>query len=107
MSVSTVGTHPDVSEEQLAETVKLELGSWWSAAEVGAWAHLRTYRIPFAQPMQVNALTSQLDPAGRCRFDVLAAAAGMQTGQGVTSDGSKQHPYLWGPGVSSTDNNLL
>lgn len=94
VSVSTVGTHPDVSEEQLAEAVKRELGSWWSAAEVGAWAHLCTYRIPFAQPMQVSALTSHVDPAGGCGFDVLAAAAGMQTGQGVMSDVSKQHPLF-------------
>src|SRR5689334_16325556 len=35
VSVSTIGTQPDLSEEQLADTVKQELGRWWGAEQVG------------------------------------------------------------------------
>lgn len=52
VSVSTLGTLPDVSDEQLQETVKKELSEWFGAGEVATWRHLQTYRIPFAQPNQ-------------------------------------------------------
>ena len=34
--------------------VRREAGEWFGAAEVEGWRHLRTYRIPFAQPNQVG-----------------------------------------------------
>ena len=52
MSVSTIGTLDKLSEQQLIETVKAELSPWFGAGEVSTWSHLRTYRIPFAQPNQ-------------------------------------------------------
>lgn len=54
VSVSTIGTQSDLSEDELAETVKRELGSWFGADQVAAWKLLRSYRIPFAQPNQVS-----------------------------------------------------
>ena len=38
-----------------------ELGGWFGAGEVASWAHLRTYRIGFAQPNQ----TPPTEPTGR------------------------------------------
>lgn len=54
VSVSTIGTLDDLSEQQLVDTVKAELGGWFGADEVAGWQHLKTYRIPFAQPNQVG-----------------------------------------------------
>jgi hypothetical protein len=54
VSVSTVGTHPELSEAQLEAAVRQQLATWFGQAEVASWAHLRTYRIPFAQPNQVG-----------------------------------------------------
>ena len=35
VSVSTLGTQPDLSDEQLAAAVQQELGRWWGAEQVG------------------------------------------------------------------------
>lgn len=55
VSVSTIGTLEQLPEEQLVAQVKRELGAWFGDAEVAGWRHLKTYRIPFAQPSQVGA----------------------------------------------------
>ena len=52
VSVAVVGSRPDLSGEQLAAGVVEQLRGWWGP-QVDAWHHLRTYRIPFAQPNQV------------------------------------------------------
>lgn len=52
VSVSTIGTLDGMSEQQLAVAVKAELAGWFDAGAVAGWEHLRTYRIPFAQPNQ-------------------------------------------------------
>ncbi|KAF5837987.1 hypothetical protein DUNSADRAFT_3580, partial [Dunaliella salina] len=52
ISVSTVGTYPELSEAELEQKVREHLSQWWGAQEVDSWQHLRTYRIPFAQPNQ-------------------------------------------------------
>lgn len=52
MSVSVIGTQPLLSEQQLIDAVKSELSAWFGAEQVATWSHLRTYRIPFAQPNQ-------------------------------------------------------
>lgn len=52
VSVSTIGTHDQLSDAQLEAAVREQLAGWFGAAEVGSWSHLRTYRIPFAQPNQ-------------------------------------------------------
>jgi predicted NAD/FAD-dependent oxidoreductase len=52
VSVSTIGTLNNLSEQQLIETVKAEMSVWFGAGEVCTWDHLRTYRIPYAQPNQ-------------------------------------------------------
>jgi hypothetical protein len=54
VSVSTIGTLPSMTDAQLAEAVKAELGQWFGQDEVGSWQLLRVYRIPFAQPNQVG-----------------------------------------------------
>jgi hypothetical protein len=52
VSVSTIGTFPNLPDENLANVVRRELQQWFgSSAE--AWELLRVYRIPFAQPNQV------------------------------------------------------
>lgn len=52
VSVAVVGTRPDMSDEQLTSAVVQQLRGWWGG-QVDGWRHLRTYRIPFAQPNQV------------------------------------------------------
>jgi phytoene dehydrogenase-like protein len=61
VSVSTLGTLPNMSDEELQENVLRELSKWFenvpenkegSTAKVSSWRHLKTYRIPYAQPNQ-------------------------------------------------------
>ncbi|PNH10632.1 putative lysine-specific histone demethylase 1 [Tetrabaena socialis] len=52
VSVSTVGTYGELSDSALEAAVRAHLTTWFGAAEVGSWSHLRTYRIAFAQPNQ-------------------------------------------------------
>ena len=52
VSVSTIGTRPDLDDAALEAGVRRELASWFGEAQVGRWRHLRTYRIPYAQPPQ-------------------------------------------------------
>jgi hypothetical protein len=54
VSVSTIGTLDSLSDQELIDGVKAELGGWFGASEVAGWQHLKTYRIPFAQPNQVR-----------------------------------------------------
>ena len=54
MSVSTIGTLDELSDEALQAAVLGDLAGWWGAAEVATWQHLKTYRIPFCQPNQVG-----------------------------------------------------
>ncbi len=53
VSASTIGTQPEMSDAQLADAVKAELGAWYGADETATWQLLRIYRILFAQPNQV------------------------------------------------------
>lgn len=41
-----------MNNEQLQAAVVEQLTGWWGS-QVAQWQHLRTYRIPFAQPNQV------------------------------------------------------
>jgi len=54
ISVSTVGTHPELSDEALTERVRAEMGGWLAgdACDARAWTPLAVYRIPFSQPGQ-------------------------------------------------------
>jgi len=52
VSVSLIGQHEDRSDAELEEAVRGELGPWFGAQVVDSWQHLRTYRIPLAQPHQ-------------------------------------------------------
>ncbi|KAK9917191.1 hypothetical protein WJX75_001718 [Coccomyxa subellipsoidea] len=52
VSVITIGTQPDMSDEQLAEAVKAEIAAWFDADQTATWQLLRVYHIPFAQPNQ-------------------------------------------------------
>jgi len=50
VSISTCGV-PEVDDAELWRSVITQARSWFGA-EVDAWEHLRTYRIPYAQPRQ-------------------------------------------------------
>lgn len=52
VSASVIGTRPDLTDDALAAAVTSELSEWFGAGQVSQWRHLRTYRIPFAQPNQ-------------------------------------------------------
>jgi hypothetical protein len=63
-SVSIVGV-PDMTDEELEAAVRGELETWFGGSATGGagasgaqpvseWRHLRTYRIPFAQPNQIT-----------------------------------------------------
>ena len=45
-----------MSDEQLEKEVRLQLSQWFRDSDtwVDSWRHLRTYRIPYAQPGQVR-----------------------------------------------------
>eukprot|EP00892_Ulva_mutabilis_P001423 jgi/Ulvmu1/11281/UM073_0053.1 len=66
VSASTIGTHDELSDEELAEKVKEELAEWFTDMEYGtpaaaSYKLLRVYRIPFAQPVQTPP-TDQFKP---------------------------------------------
>ena len=50
-SVSVVGV-PDLDDAELETRCRAELGAMFGADSVARWTHLRTYRVPFAQPNQ-------------------------------------------------------
>eukprot|EP00798_Chlamydomonas_sp_ICE-L_P027169 gene27169-2409_t len=52
VSVSTIGTYDELSDEALDQAVRKHLSKWFGSKEVDEWGYLRTYRIPFAQPSQ-------------------------------------------------------
>ena len=52
VSVSLIGTHSGTSDEELEKRVRAEVSEWFGQSEIDKWRHLRTYRIPFAQPNQ-------------------------------------------------------
>lgn len=52
VSVSVIGTQEGMSDEALTAAVLKELSAWFGADQTATWSHLRTYRIPFAQPNQ-------------------------------------------------------
>lgn len=53
VSVSVIGTRDEMSDAELQTSVLNELESWFGKDAVDSWSHLKTYRIPFAQPNQV------------------------------------------------------
>ncbi|GAB4850005.1 hypothetical protein Ancab_029304 [Ancistrocladus abbreviatus] len=52
ISVSLIGSFDGVSDGDLVVEVIQELSGWFGELMVGSWKHLKTYRIPFAQPNQ-------------------------------------------------------
>ncbi|KAG6543227.1 hypothetical protein Mapa_015478 [Marchantia paleacea] len=52
VSVSLIGTHEGTPDVDLEASVRNELSEWFGKEFVDSWKHLRTYRIPFAQPDQ-------------------------------------------------------
>ena len=55
VSVSVIGV-PEMTDEELETTVRRELEAWFgkdAKPAVSEWRHLKTYRIPFAQPNQI------------------------------------------------------
>ncbi|KAK9807377.1 hypothetical protein WJX73_009272 [Symbiochloris irregularis] len=51
LSVSTLGTHDELSDQDLSNKIKGELKEWFGA-EAEGYQLMRIYRIPFAQPNQ-------------------------------------------------------
>jgi hypothetical protein len=49
-----VGTHDQLTDVQLEAEAKKQLGSWFGQEQVQGWSLLKIYRIPFAQPNQVD-----------------------------------------------------
>ncbi|KAJ7529300.1 hypothetical protein O6H91_15G043000 [Diphasiastrum complanatum] len=62
VSVSLVGSHSEAKDEELEKTVRLELSQWFGSPEVAKWQHIRTYRIPFAQPNQTPSTNLRKEP---------------------------------------------
>lgn len=52
ISVSVIGSRPDLDDEELQREVLDELSEWFGRDAVSTWSHLKTYRIPFSQPPQ-------------------------------------------------------
>jgi phytoene dehydrogenase-like protein len=52
VSVSTVGTCDEMNDAELQSRVLSELSSWFGGEVLTTWRHLKTYRIPYAQPNQ-------------------------------------------------------
>jgi len=52
ISVSVIGTKDDLTDAELERRVRSELEDWFGKDTVESWDHLKTYRIPFAQPNQ-------------------------------------------------------
>jgi phytoene dehydrogenase-like protein len=54
VSMSTIGTRDELSDEELIKQALHQAGEWFGKDKVegGKWRHLKTYRIPFAQPGQ-------------------------------------------------------
>lgn len=50
------GTYSELDDAALEKAVRSHLTEWFGPSEVNSWSHLRTYRIPFAQPNQVRCL---------------------------------------------------
>jgi phytoene dehydrogenase-like protein len=51
ISVTVLGV-PDENDAALLARVRYELAGWYDSPTVESWRHLRTYRIPWAQPDQ-------------------------------------------------------
>lgn len=62
VSVTLIGQYEKVSDSELEETVRAELRPWFGAKVVDSWQHLRTYRIPLAQPHQAPPTALQKEP---------------------------------------------
>lgn len=52
ISASTVGVMEHLGEKELELQVREHMAEWFGKKEVDTWTHLRTYRIPYAQPNQ-------------------------------------------------------
>jgi phytoene dehydrogenase-like protein len=53
---------PERSDAELEAEVRTQMATWYGEVSVGAWRHLRTYRIPWAQFDQAP---GTLEPAHR------------------------------------------
>ncbi len=63
VSISLVGQlYSNYSDSELEQQVRKELHSWFGAAVVDSWQHLRTYRIANAQPDQTPPTNLQKQP---------------------------------------------
>ena len=54
VSLSTIGTHDELSDDQLASQAKQQMAEWFGPQLVDDWQLLQVYRISYAQPPQVG-----------------------------------------------------
>ena len=54
VSLSTIGTHDELSDDQLASQAKQQMAEWFGPQLVDDWQLLKVYRISYAQPPQVG-----------------------------------------------------
>ena len=54
VSLSTIGTHDELSDDQLASQAKQQMAEWFGPQLVDDWQLLKVYRIFYAQPPQVG-----------------------------------------------------
>lgn len=80
VSLSTIGTQPDMSDAELGEACKAEMAEWFGADQVACWELLRVYRIPFAQPNQVYKSS-----CSHCKFSHLCRCASQEANMACLS----------------------
>ena len=54
VSVSIIGSCDDMTDDALSSAVHQEMSQWFGAKQTDDWKLLRVYRVPFAQPNQVD-----------------------------------------------------
>ncbi len=54
VSLSTIGTQDELSDDQLASQAKQQMAEWFGPQLVDDWQLLKVYRISYAQPPQVG-----------------------------------------------------
>ena len=64
MSVSIIGTQDDKPDDALSATVQQEMSQWFGGKQTDDWELLRVYRVPFAQPNQVQTVSDALPSVG-------------------------------------------
>lgn len=92
---ATVIGIPAIDDARLVRLVKSELRGWYGSA-VDRWEHLRTYRIPHAQPEQAPGFLMRRSPVLRNGTTVICAGDYLDTASinGALRSGRKAGKFL-------------